>query len=140
VSTAPGVIVAHALTEATVDDAAVGIDLIEAVPSAVTSVTGDGAYDTVTFHGAASIRDAKVVVPPARTAEASRRQPRSSARDRAIADVEISVGANGRRSPAIISRPVRRTPSFGTRPSSETRFAPVVEGGGASKRAWPATS
>jgi hypothetical protein len=47
-----------------------------------------GAYDTVTFHGAASVRDAKVVVPPARTAEVSRRQPRSSARDRAIADVE----------------------------------------------------
>ena len=83
-----GVIVAQALTEATVDDAAVGIDLIGAVPGDVVSVTGDGAYDTVGFYEAARARHAVVVVPPARTAKVSRSRPRSSARDRTIAAVE----------------------------------------------------
>ncbi len=83
-----GVIVAHALTEATVDDAAVGIDLIEAAAGAVASVTGDGAYDTVAFYEAAGARDARVVVPPARTAKVSRSRPRSRARDHAITAVE----------------------------------------------------
>ena len=44
-----GVIVAQALTEATVDDATVGIDLVGAAAGEVASVTGDGAYDTVAF-------------------------------------------------------------------------------------------
>jgi len=83
-----GVIVAHALTDATVDDAAVGIDLIGAAAGAVASVTGDGAYDTVAFYAAASARDARVVVPPTRTAKVSRGRPRSSARDQAITSVE----------------------------------------------------
>ncbi len=81
-------IVAHALTEATVDDAAVGIDLIGAAPGDLASVTGDGAYDTVGFYEAASARDARVVVPPPRTAKVSRSRPRSCARDHAITDVE----------------------------------------------------
>ena len=83
-----GVIVAHALTEATVDDATVGIDLSGAAVGDVASVTGDAAYDTVAFYEAASARHAQVVVPPTRTAKMSRRGPRSSARDRAIAAVE----------------------------------------------------
>ena len=83
-----GVIVAHALTEATVDDATVGIDLIGAAAGDVASVTADAAYDTVAFYEAASARHAQVVVPPTRTAKVSRRGPRSSARDRTITDVE----------------------------------------------------
>jgi len=39
-------IVAHALTEATIDDATTAIDLIRAVDGGLTSVTGDAAYDT----------------------------------------------------------------------------------------------
>ena len=81
-------IVAHALTEATVDDAVEGIDLVGVAAGGVVSVTGDGAYDTVAFYAAANARHARVVVPPTRTAKVSRRRPRSSARDRAIADVE----------------------------------------------------
>jgi len=54
----------------------------------VASVTGDGAYDTVAFYEAASARNARVVVPPARTVKVSRSQPRSRARDHAITDVE----------------------------------------------------
>jgi len=83
-----GVIVTQALTEATVDDAAAGIDLIRAAAGDVASVTGDAAYDTVAFYEAAGARDATVVVPPTRTAKVSRRGPRSRARDRAITDVE----------------------------------------------------
>ena len=83
-----GVIVAHVLTEATADDATVGIDLMGATVGDVASVTADAAYDTVAFYEAAGARDVRVVVPATRTAKVSRRGPRSSARDRAIADVE----------------------------------------------------
>ena len=63
-----GVIVAHVLTEATVDDATVGIDLIGAAAGDLASVTADAAYDTVAFYEAAGARHAQVVVPPTRTA------------------------------------------------------------------------
>ncbi len=79
-----GVIVAHALTEATVDGATTGVELIEAVNDDITRVTADAAYDTVAFYDTAGARGATVVVPPAKTARVSRRRPRSSARDRTI--------------------------------------------------------
>ena len=80
-------IVAHALTEPTVDDATIGIDLIETVDDEIARVTTDAAYDTVAFYEAAEMRDATVVVPPSKTARVSRRRPRSRARDRTITDV-----------------------------------------------------
>ena len=83
-----GLIVAHALTDATGDDATTGVALIEAVNGALTRVTADGAYDTVAFYDAAGARGARVVVPPAKTARVSRRLPRSSARDRTIKKVQ----------------------------------------------------
>ena len=83
-----GAIVAHMLTEATVDDATVGIALIAAAVGDIASVTGDAAYDTVALYEAASGRHAHVVVPPARTARVLRRGPRSTTRDRTITDVE----------------------------------------------------
>ena len=82
-----GVIVAHALTEPTVDDATIGIDLIETVDDEIARVTADAAYETVAFYAAAEMRDATVVVPPSKTARVSRRRPRSRARDRTITDV-----------------------------------------------------
>ena len=87
-----GVIVAHALTDSTVDDATTGIGLIEAVDD-IARVTADAAYDTVAFYETAGVRGATVVVPPDRTARVSRRRPRSSARDRTI----TLVKAIGRR-------------------------------------------
>ena len=77
-------IVAHALTEPTVDDATTGIDLLETVDDEITRVTADAAYDTVAFYEAAGVRGATVVVPPSKTAKVSRRRPRSPARDRTI--------------------------------------------------------
>ena len=79
-----GVIVAHALTEATVDDAATAIELISAFDGGLTSVTGDAAYDTIAFYETAAARGATVVIPPNRTARVSPRRPRSRARDRTI--------------------------------------------------------
>ena len=75
-----GVIVAHALTEPTVDAATMGIDLIETVDDEIGRVTADAAYDTVAFYEAAGMRNATVVVPPSKTARVSRRRPRSRAR------------------------------------------------------------
>ena len=64
-------IVAHALTEPTVDAATIGIDLIETVDDEIARVTADAAYDTVAFYEAAGMRDATVVVPPSKTARVS---------------------------------------------------------------------
>ena len=83
-----GMIVAHALTDATGDDATTGVALIAAVSEDIARVTADAAYDTVAFYEAAGARGAKVVVPPAKTARVSRRRPRSSARNRTITTVK----------------------------------------------------
>ena len=88
-----GVIVARALTEASVDDATTGITLIEAVDGALGRVTADAAYDTISFYEAAGARGATVVVPPTSTANVSRHGPRSSARDHTI----VAVKEGGRR-------------------------------------------
>ena len=48
--------VAHALTEATLDDATTGVELIAAVNDDSTRVTGDAADDTVAFYDTASAR------------------------------------------------------------------------------------
>ena len=89
-----GVIVARALTaEARVDDATTGITLIEAVDDALGRVTADAAYETIGFYEAAGARGATVVDPPTRTANVSRHDPRSSARDHTI----LAVKETGRR-------------------------------------------
>ncbi len=84
-----GVIVAQALTEPTSADATTGVRFVQTVPGDVASVTADTAYDTVAFYAAASTRDARVVVPPARTASLSRHGPRSRARDRTVRRVQM---------------------------------------------------
>ena len=81
-----GVIVAHALTDATT-----GVELIEAVNDDIASVTADAAYDPIGFYDAAGARGATVVVPPTKTARVSRRRPRASARDHTINTVK-SIG------------------------------------------------
>ena len=79
-----GVIVAQALTDSAVDDASTGIDLIETIASSARMITADAAYDTLAFYETANTRGTTVVVPLAKTAKLSRRNPRSSARDRTI--------------------------------------------------------
>ena len=68
-----GVIVARALTEASVDDATTGITLIEAVDGALGQVTADAAYETIGVYDAAGARGATVVVRRWCTDPASRR-------------------------------------------------------------------
>ena len=82
-----GVIVAQALTDAAVDDASTGIDLIETIASSARTVTADAAYDTLAFYETANTRGTTVVVPPAKTATLSRRNPRSGARDGTISRI-----------------------------------------------------
>ena len=83
-----GVILAHALTEATIDDATTALDLINAVDGHLASVTADAAYDTVAVYETASARKATIVVPPVRTANVSRHGPRSADRDQTIRSVK----------------------------------------------------
>ena len=61
-----GVIVAHAVTDATVDDATTGVALIAATDGDVASVTADAAYDTIAVYDVAGERGATVIIPPAR--------------------------------------------------------------------------
>jgi IS5 family transposase len=82
-----GGILAHTLTEATVDDATTALGLITAVDGHLASVTADAAYDTVAVYDTAAARGATVVVPPLKTANVSRRGLRSPARDRTITNV-----------------------------------------------------
>ena len=79
-----GYIIAHALTDATADDALTGIDLIEGITGTVASLTADAAYDTIAFYAVAAARGARVVVPPVKTATALGKGTHSRARDRTI--------------------------------------------------------
>lgn len=79
-----GVVVAHRLTDSTVDDATTGVAMIEALDTDIARITADAAYDTIAFYNTATARGATVVVPPNKTARVSRRRPRSSARDRTL--------------------------------------------------------
>ena len=83
-----GAIVAHTLTDGNADDAPTGLKLINAVDGNISSVTGDGAYDTIAIYEAAAARGATVVVPPTIPLAVSRRQPRASLRDRTIRRVK----------------------------------------------------
>ena len=83
-----GVFVAQAVTEPTVDDAPVGVELIDSVDDELARVTADAAYDTLALYEAARTRGAAVVVPPKLTARVSRRGPRSGTRDRTIKRVQ----------------------------------------------------
>jgi len=82
------VIVAHTLTDGNADDAPTGLKLIDAVNVDISSVTADGAYDTIAIYEAAAVRGATVVIPPTKTAAVSRRRPRSSLRDHTIQRVK----------------------------------------------------
>ncbi|MGK0203360.1 MAG: hypothetical protein ACI9S9_002438 [Planctomycetota bacterium] len=77
-----GVIVGQVLTDANVDDASVGVDLVDRTPGKIRKVIGGGAYDSRALYDAVSSRDAKVVVPPIKTAQTGGRGCR--ARDPAV--------------------------------------------------------
>ena len=128
-----GVIVAQALTDSAVDDASTGIDLIETIASSARTVTADAAYDTLAFYETANTRSTTVVVPPAKTAKLSRRNPRSSARDGTIRRIS-KIGRRRWKKEVGYHRQARVENAFfryksilGDRLRSRTRAAQAVE-------------
>lgn len=84
-----GVIIAQSLTHGSADDATAALDLIDSIEGDIESLTADAAYDTLAIYAASAARDAKVVVPPSRSATQSRqRRSPSSARDNTIMRVQ----------------------------------------------------
>lgn len=83
-----GAIVSHVLTDGSADDARTGLDVIDAVPGEIQTITGDAAYDAIAIYDAGACRGAKVIVPPVRTAAVSKRGRRSPSRDRTIQRVK----------------------------------------------------
>ena len=85
---ATGVIVAQSLTDGNADDATEGLLLLRSVDEEITSLTADGAYDSIAIYEAAKARGARVVIPPAKNSTKPRkRKPRVPERDRAIARI-----------------------------------------------------
>ena len=76
-----GVIVAELLTDGNADDSNTALDLLGTIEDDIASFTADSAYDTIAIYDAAEARNAKVIVPPRKTATRSKR---SSARDRTV--------------------------------------------------------
>lgn len=67
-----GFIVAHRLTESTVDDASVVPELVKQVRDPIRRFTADGAYDTTAVYDMVTRRGAEVVVPPVKNARMSK--------------------------------------------------------------------
>ena len=126
-------IVAQALTDSAVDDASTGIGLIETVASSARMITADAAYDTLAFYETANTRGTTVVVPPAKTAKLSRRNPRSSARAGTIRRIS-KIGRRRWKKEVGYHRQARVENAFfrcksilGDRLRSRTRAAQAVE-------------
>ena len=80
-----GLIVAQVLTDGNADDSNTALNLIDEMKGAIASFTADAAYDVMAIYEAAGARDAKVIVPPRKTATKWRR---TGARDRTILRVK----------------------------------------------------
>jgi IS5 family transposase len=107
-----GEIVAQVVTDASVDDAFVGRQIIAHVPGSLTTVTGDAAYDTHEVYAAARSRQARVVVPPIASATPDRRGvPRSPERDATV-----------RRVAAVGLREWKRRSGYGRQGAAENAF------------------
>ena len=133
-------IVARALTEASVDDATTGITLIEAINGALGRVTADAADATIDCYEAAGARGATVVVPPTSTAHVSRHGPRSRARDHTILAVKERGRRRWKKMSGYHGRLAWRMRSSGTSRSSETAFERAVLQGEGLRSSSRATS
>ena len=80
-----GVIVAELLTDGNAGDSNTALALLGTIEDDIASFTADSGYDTIAIYDAAEARNAKVIVPPRRTATRSRR---SSSRDRTVRRVK----------------------------------------------------
>ena len=80
-----GSIVAEVLTDGNADDSNAALNIIDRMTAPIASFTADAAYDTTAIYEAAGARDAKVIVPPRKTAIRSRRP---GPRDRTVSRVK----------------------------------------------------
>ncbi len=80
-----GVILAELLTDGNAGDSDTALDLLETIEDDIGSFTADSSYDAIAIYDAAEARNAKVVVPPTRTATRSRRP---GSRDRTVGRVK----------------------------------------------------
>jgi hypothetical protein len=78
-------IIAEILTDRNADDARTALGLIDEADGDIASFTADTAYDTLAIYDAATVRGAKVIVPPRMSATRSKR---SCARDRTVRRVK----------------------------------------------------
>ena len=107
-----GETLAQVVTDASVDDALVGVRIVDHVQGELASVTADGAYDTHEFYDAARTRKADVIVPPISSAiPDERKRPRNPERDAAVRLVE-----------AIGRREWKRTSGYGRQGAAENAF------------------
>jgi len=79
-----GSILAEVLTDGNADDSNTALNIIDKMTAPIASFTADAAYDTTAIYEAAGARDAKVIVPPRKTATRSRRP---GPRDRTVSRV-----------------------------------------------------
>jgi len=92
-----GVIVASELTDSSVDDASVGVTMIDQVEPAIGRFTADGAYDTRRMYKsltASGTTDVRIVIPPKKTATVD---PRSTGPWRQRNDAIDRIAKVGRR-------------------------------------------
>jgi hypothetical protein len=115
-----------AVTDSGVDDASVGVAMIERVEAAIARFTADGAYDTTAIYEAlvaAGAPGLNIVIPPRRTASRSRPAEQILRQEMRPSRGSRKSGAvSGRRSPGRISRLAPRTECIGTSASSVTGF------------------
>ena len=107
-----GEILAQVVTDASVDDALVGRQIIEHVPGRLASVTGDAAYDRHEVYAAARSRKAEVVVPPIASAIPEKREtPRNPERNATVRSVQ-----------AVGLREWKRLSGYGRQGAAENAF------------------
>ena len=111
-------------------------------------ITADAAYDTLAFYETANTRGTTVVVPPAKTAKLSQRNPRSSARDGTIRKIsrigrrrwkkEIGYHGQARVENAFFRYKVdsRRSTSKSDSRSASCRIGACVQCAQSNDRAW----
>ena len=118
---------AYELTGSGVDDASVGVAMIDRIDSTIERFTADGAYDTRAIYEVLHpVGEAvpTIVIPPRRTFLSSETQP-----SRGTPTLE---GANGAGTPALTSKRGQKTACTGTSALSVIRF----EAGRQRRKRW----
>ena len=129
-STWSGVILVHALTEATDDDATTALDLLTAVEGHLVRVIADAAYDTLAVYETAAGAGCDGRYPTGQDSERLWARPAGSpTRDRTITLVKTLGRRRWKQASGYHVRAGWRTRSSATRPALAMAFAPGVQRG-----------